>query len=141
MKKVLTTLIAAGALLTLAACSSNSSSKKATSSDDKVTFHALNGDVKVPKNPKRIAVQNYPDEVASLGANVVGTDSWAFPNTFLSKDQKKNMVDLGAPKFNMEKLIAQNPDLIITVDKDQVLFKFLRDLVHQWRAYLCFLEL
>lgn len=30
------------------------------------------------------------------------------------------MVDLGAPKFNMEKLIAQNPDLIITVDKDQV---------------------
>lgn len=120
MKKVLTTLIAAGALLTLAACSSNSSSKKATSSDDKVTFHALNGDVKVPKNPKRIAVQNYPDEVASLGANVVGTDSWAFPNTFLSKDQKKNMVDLGAPKFNMEKLIAQNPDLIITVDKDQV---------------------
>ena len=47
MKKVLTTLIAAGALLTLAACSSNSSSKKATSSDDKVTFHALNGDVKV----------------------------------------------------------------------------------------------
>lgn len=85
-----------------------------------MTFHALNGDVKVPKNPKRIAVQNYPDEVASLGANVVGTDSWAFPNTFLSKDQKKNMVDLGAPKFNMEKLIAQNPDLIITVDKDQV---------------------
>lgn len=43
-----------------------------------MTFHALNGDVKVPKNPKRIAVQNYPDEVASLGANVVGTDSWAF---------------------------------------------------------------
>ncbi|MGO2583036.1 MAG: iron-hydroxamate ABC transporter substrate-binding protein, partial [Lactococcus cremoris] len=114
MKKVLTTLIAAGALLTLAACSPNSSSKKSTSSEDKVTFHALNGDVKVPKDPKRIAVQNYPDEVASLGANVVGTDSWAFPNTFLSKEQKKNMVDLGAPKFNMEKLIAQNPDLIIT---------------------------
>ncbi len=78
------------------------------------------GTSKFLKNPKRIAVQNYPDEVASLGANVVGTDSWAFPNTFLSKDQKKNMVDLGAPKFNMEKLIAQNPDLIITVDKDQV---------------------
>lgn len=54
-----------------------------------MTFHALNGDVKVPKDPKRIAVQNYPDEVASLGANVVGTDSWAFPNTFLSKEQKR----------------------------------------------------
>jgi iron complex transport system substrate-binding protein len=120
LKKILTTLIAAGALVTLAACSTNSSSEKSASSEKTVTFHALNGDIKVPAHPKRIAVQNYPDEVVSLGANVVGTDSWAYPNTFLSSNQKKNMVDLGAPKFNLEKLIAQDPDLIITVDKDQV---------------------
>ncbi|RZI49725.1 iron-hydroxamate ABC transporter substrate-binding protein [Lactococcus kimchii] len=118
MKKVLTTLIAGAALLTLAACSSSTS--KSSSDDKTVTFHALNGEVKVPANPKRIAVQNYPDEVASLGSNVVGTDSWAYPNPFLTKNQKKNMIDLGAPKFNLEKLIAQSPDLIITVDKDQV---------------------
>ena len=30
------------------------------------------------------------------------------------------MKDLGAPKFNLAKLIAEKPDLIITVDKDQV---------------------
>lgn len=120
MKKLLTTIVAAGALLALAACSTNSSAKNSKSADKTVTFHALNGDIKVPATPKRVAVQNYPDEVASLGGNVVGTDSWAFPNPYLSEDQKKNMVDLGAPKFNLEKLIEQKPDLIITVDKDQV---------------------
>lgn len=119
MKKLFITLMTAGALLGLAACSTNGTASQAKEGQ-KVTFHALNGDVKIPKNPKRIAVQNYPDEVASLGANVVGTDSWAFPNPYLTKSQKKNMIDLGAPKFNLEKLIAQKPDLIITVDKDQV---------------------
>lgn len=121
MKKILLASIATAAMLSLAACSSNSNQKSSTSSkNEKVTFHALDGDVKIPKNPQRIAVQNYPDEVATLGGNVVGTDSWAFPNPYLSANQKKNMKDLGAPSFNLEKLIAQKPDLIITVDKDQV---------------------
>lgn len=116
MKKILTTVIAVLALASLTACTSTT--KKNTSQT--VTFHALNGDIKVPAHPKRVAVQNYPDEVASLGVNVIGTDSWAYPNPYMTKSQKKNMVDLGAPKFNLEKLIAQKPDLIITVDKDQV---------------------
>ncbi|MQW23699.1 MULTISPECIES: iron-hydroxamate ABC transporter substrate-binding protein [unclassified Lactococcus] len=120
MKKTLTSLVALGALFTLAACGSSSQDTKKSTEPTTKTFHALNGDVKVPTHPKRIAVQNYPDEVASIGGNVVGTDSWAYPNPFLSKEQKKNMVDLGSPKFNIEKLTAQNPDLIITVDKDQV---------------------
>ncbi|PCS00674.1 iron-hydroxamate ABC transporter substrate-binding protein [Lactococcus fujiensis] len=121
MKKILSSLIAICALFTLVACGSiNKSETTKTSKNTMTTFHALNGDVKVPKDPKRVVVQNYPDEVSSLGVNVVGTDSWAYPNPFLSKSQKENMVDLGAPSFNLEKLIAQKPDLIITVDKDQV---------------------
>ena len=117
MKKIILTALAALSVLTLVACSTTTAKKSA---DQTVTFHALNGDVKIPAHPQRIAVQNYPDEVVSLGANVVGTDSWAYPNPYLSASQKKNMTDLGAPKFNLEKLIAQKPDLIITVDKDQV---------------------
>lgn len=117
MKKLILTALTALSVVVLAACQAPSAQKSA---DKTVSFHALNGTIKIPANPKRIAVQNYPDEVASLGANVVGTDSWAFPNPYLSEQQKKNMVDLGAPKFDLEKLIAQSPDLIITVDKDQV---------------------
>ncbi|HEY0221456.1 ABC transporter substrate-binding protein [Lactovum miscens] len=119
MKKVFSTMIAIATLLILTACAGQTSSKSTTSSK-MVTFQALNGKIKIPAKPQRIAVQNYPDEVASLGANVIGTDSWAFPNPYLSSNQKKNMIDLGAPKFNLQKLIEQKPDLIITVDKDQV---------------------
>ncbi|MFC4653358.1 iron-hydroxamate ABC transporter substrate-binding protein [Lactococcus nasutitermitis] len=120
MKKIILAAVAALAVVTLAACSHSSTSSDKSVKKDTVTFHALNGAVKIPAHPKRIAVQNYPDEVASLGGNVVGTDSWAFPNPYLSAKQKKNMIDLGAPQFNLEKLIAQKPDLIITVDKAQV---------------------
>ncbi|MDR0299938.1 MAG: ABC transporter substrate-binding protein [Streptococcaceae bacterium] len=103
--------------LSLAACTQSSkSSSDSGSSASTVTFHALNGNVKIPAHPTRIAVQNYPDEVLSLGGNVVGTDSWSVVNPYLSK----KLSDLGAPKFNLEKLIEEKPDLIITVDKDQV---------------------
>lgn len=121
MKKITTLLLAGIALIGLAACSNNSSKESAKSDDTKtVTFKALNGDVKIPANPKRVVVQNYPDEAISLGANVVGTDSWAFPNPYLSSSDKKELKDLGSPALNIEKLIAQKPDLIVTVDKDQV---------------------
>lgn len=116
--KIFSLTLAAAALLGLSACSKSDTST--ASKDEKVTFQALNGEVEVPAHPERIAVQNYPDDVVTLGANVVGTDSWAYPNTYLSAEQKENMVDLGSPSFNLEKLIAQQPDLIITVDKAQV---------------------
>ncbi|WP_251712518.1 iron-hydroxamate ABC transporter substrate-binding protein [Lactococcus ileimucosae] len=116
--KLFSLTLAAVGLLGLSACSSLdvSQSKKA----EKVTFAALNGEVEVPAHPERIAVQNYPDDIVTLGGNVVGTDSWTFPNPYLSKKQKENMVELGSPSFNLEKLIAQKPDLIVTVDKSQV---------------------
>jgi len=117
--KTLSLAVAFFALITLTACS-NSSKTTSSNSDEKVMFHALNGDIQIPKNPQRVVIQNYPDEALSLGANVVGTDSWAYPNPYLSDAQKKNMTDLGSPQFNLEKLIAAKPDLIVTVDKTQV---------------------
>ncbi|EKF51690.1 iron-hydroxamate ABC transporter substrate-binding protein [Lactococcus garvieae] len=116
--KLFSLTLAAIGLLGLSACSNSDTAK--TQKDEKVTFTALNGEVKVPAHPERIAVQNYPDDVATLGANVIGTDSWAYPNPYLSDKQKENMADLGTPSFNLEKLIAQKPDLIVTVDKSQV---------------------
>ncbi|MBL3715952.1 ABC transporter substrate-binding protein [Lactococcus garvieae] len=116
--KLFSLTLAALGLLGLSACSSLDISQ--SKEEEKVTFAASNGEVEVPAHPERIAVQNYPDDIVTLGGNVVGTDSWAFPNPYLSKKQKENMVDLGSPSFNLEKLIAQKPDLIVTVDKSQV---------------------
>jgi len=116
-QKWMTAGLAGLALITLTACGSKSSSSE-TSKAKEVT--ALNGKVKVPEQAGRVVIQNYPDEAAALGANVVGTDSWAFANPYLPADQKKNLTDLGAPSFNLQKLIGQKPDLIVTVDKTQV---------------------
>lgn len=116
--KLYSIALAAVGLLGLSACSNSDVSQ--SQKEEKVTFTALNGEVEVPAHPERIAVQNYPDDVATLGGNVIGTDSWAFPNPYLSDKQKENMVDLGSPSFNIEKLIGQKPDLIVTVDKTQV---------------------
>lgn len=115
-KKTLAITLLGLSLLSLAACG-----KSAMSTDNKTrTFNALNGEVKIPDQAKRVVIQNYPDEAIALGANVVGTDAWAVANPYLPADAKKNLKDLGAPSFNLEKLIEQKPDLIVTVDKTQV---------------------
>ncbi|MDR0297612.1 MAG: ABC transporter substrate-binding protein [Streptococcaceae bacterium] len=119
MKKLLIVLSALTAFLTLSACSSGKSSATSASSGTR-NFQTANGTVKIPSAPKRVVVQNYPDEALALGVTVVGTDSWAYPNPYFSAAQKKNLVDLGAPSFNLPKLIAQKPDLIVATDKTQV---------------------
>ncbi|GBG96004.1 ABC transporter substrate-binding protein [Lactococcus termiticola] len=116
-KKIITAGLAGIALLSLAACGTKNTS---TDSNKTKEVTALNGKVKVPETPKRVVIQNYPDEALALGSNVVGTDSWAYANPYLSADQKKGLTDLGAPSFNLQKLVGQKPDLIVTVDKTQV---------------------
>ena len=70
--KLYSIALAAVGLLGLSACSNSDVSQ--SQKEEKVTFTALNGEVEVPAHPERIAVQNYPDDVATLGGNVIGTD-------------------------------------------------------------------
>ena len=114
MKKLLTIFTLGLAVLGLTACASSDSAKKETRD-----FKAANGTVKIPKKIKKVVVQNYYDEAVTLKQNVVGTDSWSYPNPYLSKSEKKDVVDLGAP-MSAEKIAEENPDLIITMDKDKV---------------------
>ncbi|GFH40547.1 ABC transporter substrate-binding protein [Lactococcus insecticola] len=118
MKKLLSVVAVFAAAILLVACGSKS--KDATS---KATTHNFTDDrgkvVKVPNDLKKVVVQTFPDEAITLGMNVVGTDQWSFPDPYLSKKQKGDMVDLGAP-MNAEKIAEVAPDLIVTIDKDKV---------------------
>lgn len=75
--------------------------------------------VKIPNDLEKIVVDTYPDEALALGQNVVGTSQWDAGNPYISKAQKKVLKDLGAP-MNAEKIAAQKPDLIVTIQKDEV---------------------
>ncbi|MFV0556466.1 MAG: ABC transporter substrate-binding protein [Lactovum sp.] len=114
MKKIYLLLMLGLMSFSLFAC--NTAEKKEESQKDIVTFQALNGEVEVPKNPKRVVVQNYPDELQALGVEVFGTDSWSMANPYL----KEEVPDLGTPSLNIERLLEINPDLIITVDQEQL---------------------
>lgn len=120
MKKFTSLLLAGVAILGLAACSNNSSSSKDEKKDTGThKIEALNGTIEIPNKLDKIVIQNYSDEAVALGQNVVGTDSWSFANPHLPKDAKDKIKDMGAP-MNAEKIAEEKPDLIVTMDKDQV---------------------
>lgn len=110
-KKLLIILVACIALL--AACTQNSDSDKKAKKDDKGTFtyKSENGDVELPKNPKRVLVlSTYAGNVMALDTNLVGVDSWSKMNPKYDKYLKdvEEVTD-----EDLEKIIELKPDLII----------------------------
>ncbi|OFI49630.1 ferrichrome ABC transporter substrate-binding protein [Floricoccus tropicus] len=120
MKKFTSLLLAGVVILGLAACSNNSSSSKEEEKDTGThKVEAKNGTIEIPNKLNKIVVQNYSDEAVTLGQNVIGTDTYAYANPHLPKEATEKIKDLGAP-MNAEKIAEDKPDLIITMDEDQV---------------------
>ncbi|WP_237179009.1 ABC transporter substrate-binding protein [Paenibacillus sp. MMS18-CY102] len=80
---------------------------------EKVTFHAANGDIQVPKNPQRIVdVTNFnTGYFIALGAKLVGVGQDAIQNPYFEGklDGVKNLGETISP----EKILELNPDLIV----------------------------
>ncbi|WP_241154365.1 iron-hydroxamate ABC transporter substrate-binding protein [Staphylospora marina] len=103
----------------LTACSGGETAEQGAPSDSETrVYHSEKGDVKVPAQPKRVAVfaTAYVGNLLKLGITPIAVDQWATGSQFFG-----NKLD-GAEVVstdNLEKLVALNPDLIIVYSYDQ----------------------
>lgn len=123
MKKMLLPLLFLLAIV-LGACSSESANKKTEEEKDEsatITYQSEEGPIEVPANPHRVVVvSSFAGNVAALGVNLVGVDTWSKQNSrydsFL-KDVEE------VSDENLEKIIELDPDLIIGLSTVQNLDK------------------
>jgi iron complex transport system substrate-binding protein len=124
MKKSLLFLVMSLVLI-VSACSNGSSSDSSKDSKDSnnnqketVTFKADNGDIEVPKNPKRVVVlaDSYVGYLLELGIKPVAIPQLAMNNPYF-----EGMLD-GVEEVSsdaVEKIMELEPDLIITLSTDE----------------------
>ena len=87
-----------------------------TSQDsDTVTYKAANGDIAIPKQPKRIVlVADYYGYFLTLGIKPVGVSNYTFQNPFY-EGKLDGVQNIGDGR-NMESILALQPDLILAWD-------------------------
>ncbi|WP_409344855.1 iron-hydroxamate ABC transporter substrate-binding protein [Paenibacillus sp. MBLB4367] len=108
-------------LAIVSACGSAAVDQKGTSpsaapsdSGGTVAYKAANGEVQMPKNPKRIVVlaDSYVGDFLALGIKPVGVSSTALENPYF-KGKTDGIESIGDTK-SVEKILELKPDLIIT---------------------------
>jgi len=114
-------------VLALTACNNQTTETKTnTSSDGKeesstVTYQSEEGPIEVPADPQRVVVvSGFAGNVAALGVNLVGVDSWSKQNP-LYDSFLKDVEEVS--EENLEKIIELDPDLIIGFSTAQNLDK------------------
>ncbi|CAH0343871.1 Iron(3+)-hydroxamate-binding protein FhuD [Bacillus sp. CECT 9360] len=112
----------------LAACGSEKDPKadtaaKTDSSPKTRIYHSENGDVKVPDKPKRIAMlaATYAGNLLALGNTPIAVNEYPKNNKFYEGKLDKAEV---ITADSLEKLLALEPDLIITYSDDKNLKKY-----------------
>lgn len=87
------------------------------------TYHAENGDIQVPANPKRVAVlaATYAGNLLKLGITPIAVNEWPKGNKFY--EGKLDHVEV-ITADSLEKLLALEPDLIITYSNDKNIKKY-----------------
>ncbi len=112
----------------IAACSRNSLKQTVSNGDNttsnahptavKVVKHAF-GETKVPLNPQRVVVLNYPelDHALGLGVKPVGGPSVEDVPLHL-RDKLKGIENIGTPDgVSLEKILTLKPDLILSNER------------------------
>ncbi|MFB5086269.1 iron-hydroxamate ABC transporter substrate-binding protein [Psychrobacillus sp. PGGUH221] len=123
MKKLLLSILFLTAFV-LGACNSEPTETKASEEKEEpttITYQSEEGPIEVPANPKRVVVvSSFAGNVAALGVNLVGVDSWSKENpryeSYLADVEEVS-------EENLEKIIELNPDLIIGLSTAQNLDK------------------
>ncbi|MFC3803941.1 AraC family transcriptional regulator [Cohnella sp. GCM10012308] len=98
-----------------AAPSSQQAEATASASSDTITYHAVNGDVQIPKNPKRIVVVAgaYAGYLLTLGIKPIAVGEEAFHNY---NEGKLDGVENIGSDVPVEKILELQPDLILIWD-------------------------
>ncbi|CAG7642048.1 Iron(3+)-hydroxamate-binding protein FhuD [Paenibacillus solanacearum] len=94
------------------ACGSRASHQESGSTQGSatITYPSESGPVEVPAQPKRIVALTNAPNVLALGGTLVGVDQWTKENPLFTKKLEGVQIVSDA---DLEKIAAQNPDLII----------------------------
>ncbi|WP_338540895.1 ABC transporter substrate-binding protein [Paenibacillus tundrae] len=105
------------------ATNGSTETKADTSSNSEDTSNATRiyasaaGDVEIPAEPQRIVTDIYVSDLLALGVKPVGAVKYYLENPYYA-DQVEGIADIGdRGTVSLEKIIALNPDLIITASK------------------------
>lgn len=87
------------------------------------TYQSEKGPIKIPKNPKRVAVMaaSYTGNLLALNITPVAVNQWPKHSKFFEPQLDKVPV---ITENNPEKLLAQKPDLIIAFSDDKNIKKY-----------------
>ncbi|REK75122.1 ABC transporter substrate-binding protein [Paenibacillus paeoniae] len=79
-------------------------------------------EVEIPVNPQRVITTQYLPEMLALGVKPIAAPRHLLTNFASVRDKIDGIEDLGAVnELNVEKALALNPDLILTMEDDQEL--------------------
>ncbi|MFD1424381.1 iron complex transport system substrate-binding protein [Laceyella sediminis] len=107
----------------LAACGGNAGQSTTDSTSQTRTYRSEQGDIKVPAKPQRVAVlaATYAGNLLKLGIKPIAVNEWPKGNKFY--EGQLDDVEV-VTEDSVEKLLALNPDLIITYSNDKNLKKY-----------------
>lgn len=118
-KSAADTPAASGAAAASPAASEAAKATAAPADNEKIVYKAANGDVEIPKHPKRIVLlADYFGYFQILGITPVGATNYTFENPFY--EGKLNGVTNIGDGTNAEKILALQPDLILTWNAEGV---------------------
>lgn len=106
-------------MLFTAACGSTSNKKSGANQNDTITYQDVKGEVKLPKDPKRIVLlaESYYGDLVTLGKTPIAATAPIFKNPFY-KGKTDGVKNLG-PTPSVEKVAALKPDMIIAWGEDE----------------------
>lgn len=104
-------------MLFTAACGSTSNKKSGANQNDTITYQDVKGEVKLPKDPKRIVLlaESYYGDLVTLGKTPIAATAPIFKNPFY-KGKTDGVKNLGTTP-SVEKVAALKPDMIIAWEK------------------------
>ena len=119
---LLATLLVCFTLLFSGCATSNhqTTTKTSEAQTEYVTYKASNGDIEIPKNPKRIIVlaNSYAGYVLALGVKPIGLADFALKNPYFKG--KVDGIESVGDEQSLEKITELNPDLIIAFNREGV---------------------
>jgi len=89
----------------------NNPQGKPSATADTIVYQSENGPIHIPARPKRIIALTNAPNVLALGGSLVGVDEWTKMNPLFT-DKLTNVETVS--EDSLEKIVALDPDLIIT---------------------------
>ncbi|ELK41749.1 iron-hydroxamate ABC transporter substrate-binding protein [Brevibacillus agri] len=92
---------------------------KTESSDEFITYQAQNGEVKIPKDLKRVVVlaDSYVGDFLALGIKPIGITDHVMKNPYMKG--KLDGIESVGDGSSVEKVLTMNPDLIVVFEGDK----------------------